>query len=769
MTRCRVVFVALLLAVAFAGASRANAATLCGNAPNNQNCLHFIGVGSSALYQGTMAAVFNDIAPAFVPSGGSIVHWTMKSTSVAACSPLCAEVQDARFHPIQNDASNVWIVWVQTAAGAITDVWAYQQVDSSVGDRAFLSRAAAGGSAGTSLVAGDTQVGQNVVSSGLLGGTSDLAAGLPAGVVALVNNVPVTAAFTDIRAEDGLYATERLCSPLVANLTGLGYSTNKTCGATFAGTPIDSAYSATQATPIAFALPGFSDPVNGVAVPATIITQSIGESPIVFIVNRQNAAGLGDGIALGVTGDYQNLNDGGAKAGNPLGTLWSGGGECDGTNAAWTPGGGGNFSINLIQREALSGTMNTTEFSVFRTYANGSPNGQGISTSPVPTTSQEANIGAPTLNTPSNPLNKPCSSGGNRLRAVGTSELVNQVICGNAAACSGNAPAFTYTDALGYAFFSFGNVKSASLSKSYGYVTLDGVDPIFETFNNGGGGASGTSADPGQPAGGNGYGTNSGTYFPGTLPQCTTTGAANLPACKANVVWGPEGSFPNLRNGSYRAWSLLRALCDPAQKQTGPGGPGTVDECSSGAAADPGSLGNVIAKAQSDIDGNTGVPDFLPFTDVSFVRAHYNFQSTETAAPFNGPSSHTTPSLKFKDAAGVKNTPVDAIIGGGPDAGGDAGGCIEDATNGGVTIQSVTAPNAAHKVKYTYTQKAGANALATGDVVTITGFTNAGNNGTFTVGALIAGPPTQFKAKNAAGVAETPTPAAEGAVTQCSQ
>jgi hypothetical protein len=767
MTRHNFAFIASLLALALAGSPRANAATVCGNPGADSSCLHFIGVGASALYQPMLEATFNDVAPAFVPAGGHAYHWTIKSTSVAACSPLCAAIEDPRFHPVQEDDANAWVVWVTDGAGDILDVWAFQQTDSTVGDRAFLSRAAGGGSAAVSLIPGNSQVGQNVVSSTLLDGTADWAAALPAGLVALVNNVPVTAAFTDHRTEDALYATERACSPLNANLTGLGYSTSKTCGATFVGTPIESAYSASQSTPIDFALAGFNDPVNGVAVPNTIITLDIGESPIVFIVNRQNATGLGSGIALGTTGLYQNLNDGGAAANNPLGTLFSGLSDCDGNNAAWTPGGAPNFPINLVQREIISGTGNIAEFTAFRAFADGGPNGQGNSlTAAIPAwaSSQEANVGAPTLNTGSNPLNKPCAAGGNQLRALSTGELVNQVICGNAAACSGNAPAFAYTDTLGYTFFSFGNVKSAALSTKYGYVTLDDVDPIFDTFNNGGGGASGTSPDPGQPAGGAGYGANSGTYAPGTLPACTVGGSATQPACAANVIWGAEGSFPNLRNGTYRAWSVLRALCDPAQLVAG------QDECSAGAGKDPGSLGNVIAKAQSDIDGNTGVPDFLPFTDVKYVRAHYAFKTGLVGAPFDAPPSHTSPKVKFNGAAGA-NVPVDAILGGGPDYGGDSGGCIEDATTGGVSIASEKEAASGVKVKIFYTQVAHANALATGDVVTLSGLSGAlaGLNGKTYQVTVNAGPPAFFKVPFTATAGTTYSITGSASVTQCSQ
>ena len=62
---------------------------------------------------------------------------------------------------------------------------------------------------------------------------------------------------------------------------------------------------------------------------------------------------------------------------------------------------------------------------------------------------------------------------------------------------------------------------------------------------------SGTlTIDPGQPA------------TAGVLPNASTLPAAcaaDFP-CAENQIWSGNLSFPNLRNGSYREWSVLRVV-----------------------------------------------------------------------------------------------------------------------------------------------------------------------------------------------------------------
>jgi hypothetical protein len=168
--------------------------------------------------------------------------------------------------------------------------------------------------------------------------------------------------------------------------------------------------------------------------------------------------------------------------------------------------------------------MNTTEATVFR-YPD------------VSGTSQETNVfSGGVLHNPLKVL--PCTAGGgDRSRAIGTGEEVKSVL--NSFANNGH-------DGIGYTFFSYGNVSTIANNAAYGYLTLNGVDGIFHK--------SGTTIDPGQPA------------AAGVLPA-----AANLPAvcggafpCAEKNIWSGNLSFPNLRSGQYRAWSILRLVSDGA-------------------------------------------------------------------------------------------------------------------------------------------------------------------------------------------------------------
>src|SRR5208282_3114340 len=101
------------------------------------------------------------------------------------------------------------------------------------------------------------------------------------------------------------------------------------------------------------------------------------------------------------------------------------------------------------------------------------------------------------------------------------------------------------TDGIGFAFFSYGNVSTIADTTSYGYITLDGTDPVFASYSNGT-----TVYDPGQP------------LSPGVLPSALDLPAAcsgNFP-CPETEIWKGGLSFPNVRSGAYRSWSVLRLV-----------------------------------------------------------------------------------------------------------------------------------------------------------------------------------------------------------------
>jgi hypothetical protein len=382
----------------------------------------------------------------------------------------------------------------------------------------------------------------------------------------------VNTAATDARPEDDLFAACRANSVLgggTDGLAGLGYGANASgvCpsfGASLSdlqGSDLLSGYPASTNTAhvLAFNISG-TDPFTNTAIP-TPSTESIGASPIIPIVSRSGALA---GVTNATDAELQD-----AFAGT----------NCLGSNFS----GGTSGNTQSFLREPIAGTMVVAEYTIFR-Y----PDITGVS--------QEKGVNA------TNPLSGlPCSSGGGRYRAIGSTEEVSSVQ---------NSNKNYGTDGIGYVFFTYATVSPIANSSSYGYLQLNSVDGIFASY---------TGGDPGEP--GN-----------GTLPA-----AANLPAscagafpCSETVIWTGGLSFPNLRNGTYRSWSTLRLV----------------------------SNGTALGYAKtlittSDTFSVNSEPDFVPFAKVgadpglTLVRSHYG-----TGAVNSGTKE------KGRDAGGCIESPA---------------------------------------------------------------------------------------------------------------
>jgi ABC-type phosphate transport system substrate-binding protein len=557
----------------FLSAALLAAAVAIAAPPAHAVTVEVLGAGSSAIWQTAALG-------AFAEAGAGAFHYTIKgSTACTVLNPNCAVLHDQRSGQILPEPGNLWFVW--NAAG--TKVWADLSVDSIVGNRAYFATprnqlqvdpATETGSA-TCCVSP-----ANAINSALwvANSTNPDQPSLPTAIYNALNNATVTAGFTDIRPEDAKFASCRVLNALnTANYSGLGYGTGTTC-ATLIGTQIWSNVpsSTAVANPVNFNIKG-KDPFTEDTIKAST-TLSVGASPIVFIVNRKNTSGLGY-PALG-SASITNLTIQEAQQ------IWNGT-ECDTNSFAGGPGTA--VPITAWQREPMSGTMNTTEFTTFRcgnTAGTGCPvTGPGAFTNSqekgiVPPAQGAFNFGA----TGPDPLNLPCATvdgiAGTRQRAVGTGDMVNGV--------NGQ------TDSIGYIFWGFGNVSKISNTNNYGYLTLSGGDPIQTTYDT------------------------------GVLPACANP-------CPAT----PGASFPNLRNGTYKAWSLLRVVTDAS-------------------GANLTQVKELVAAIEANI--NTSVPDFVPYAagngdpGLKLYRSHY-LQSS--VAPNNGLSSEK-------------------------EAGGDMGGCIEN-------------------------------------------------------------------------------------------
>jgi hypothetical protein len=504
--------------------------------------------GSSAMWQ-TMAL------GAYSLAGAGAGHWTSASNAL--------NLTDTRVTPNNVDAGTIWIVWNSTA----TKVWSYMKVDSVVGDRCYFAQPQCTVSGTSANLSGS---GSGQISTVLWGADS----ALPAAVSALFTaGAPVTVAATDIRPEDGAFAACRVNSSLGAGtvggagdgLDGLGYNSNNNPGvcpaaglpqANYVGNPIKSGYpgSTSAANVLAFNING-SDPITSKPVPAFSVIE-VGAAPIVFITARANHL-----ASLQTATDVQ------------LQAAFSGA-NCDASAFGLASGG-----IGVFLREPLSGTMNTTEATVFR-----KPNVYPGATIGA---SQEANVNG-AVNNPLAGQSGTCLAGaGARYRGIGTGEVVKWVQ---------NSNKNIAEDGIAYTFFSYGNVSSIANNSAYGYIQLGGVDPIFASYSGG---------DPGQPGG-------------GTLPA-----AANLPAacdiagvpsfpCPEKDIWTGGFSFPNLRSGKYPAWSIVRLVSTK--------GSTALTQATS-----------LVTHSQGFVV--TSVPDYVPFkktiaggtTDFGllYLRSHY--------------------------------------------------------------------------------------------------------------------------------------------------
>ena len=485
---------------------------MVGIVPNvHAQTLKVVIAGSSALWQTLALGAYNN-GTSIASGGGTTFHYT---------SGANFNLVDTRSTTPTIDNGATWIVW-DSASPA--NVWAFVKVDSVVGNRCYFAAPKC-----TLVTNGAFPAVGNSIKVWPDSSTDTLP---PSAVQSLfTTGTAISVAATDIRPEDAAFAACRVNSALGASvaggsasdgLDGLGYNTNNPAGqcpvyaagtaqAKGVGNAIVSGYPGHAANDVAnvlaFNLSG-KDPITNTTLPSAYAVTAVGAAPIVFVIERDK-------------GQLTNLTN---ASDRQLQEAFSGA-NCD----ASAFGSGFSGAIHIFLREPLSGTYNTAESNVFR-YPTVYPN-------PVLGKSQETNVGN---NNPLAGQSGTCVSGsGSRYRAIGTGEEVKSV------QNSGVAGVFaTQTDGIGYTFFSYGNVSSIAGQSAYGYIALNGVDPIFAAYG------AGTSIDPGQP-------TVAGELpAQSNLPSACTTGFP----CPENSIWGNGFSFPNLRNGTYRAWSLLRVV-----------------------------------------------------------------------------------------------------------------------------------------------------------------------------------------------------------------
>ena len=494
---------------------------IVGLAPVANAQVQFVGVGSSAMFNTVSAAAFTDLCSSV--AGSDCRHWSASGKN-SNDNQNWAQAVDSRNNAIPPEAGTFFVAWDNNSSPI--RIWSYLSVDTIVGQRLFFAvpRATQQIDSGALTTAGQNKVPSQILLNRQSGTTqSDETTGVPSAVLSAIQTA-FTAAITDVRPEDAKFEVNRVLATYAVTGTGLGYGTasNATCFqppdswtvTANLGCPIYGTWGG-RSVPVQYALTG-KDPFSNQAA-WKYKTIEVGAEPIVFLYNASNPNGLG---ALGPDGNvaFKNLNRFTAvyAFNGSLGRAQ----DLDPTLTAALKGLGSNPGINVILREPLSGTMTATEFNVFRTtetlkeIPNAASQETGIKLSDA------CALGS---NCP-DPLFLPGPGGSFRYRAIGTGAEISGV--------SGVGGIKNVADSIGYAFFSFGNVNPLGGASGKGrYVTLDGVDPINQGYGS--------------------YVSDGVTYAPGQLPLCL-----------APCVAAGGTSLPNVRNGSYGAWSIIRAVTD---------------------------------------------------------------------------------------------------------------------------------------------------------------------------------------------------------------
>jgi hypothetical protein len=483
--------------------------------------VQFVGVGSSAMFNTISAAAFTDLCSA--RAGSDCRHWSASGKN-SADNQNWAQGVDSRNNAIPPEAGTFFVAWDNNSSPI--KIWSYLNVDTIVGQRLFFAVPRATQQIDSGAL---TAAGQNKVPAAILlnrqtnADQPDETTGIPSAVLSAIQTT-FTAAISDVRPEDAKFEVNRILATFTASGTGLGYGNpaNATCFqapdswtvSNILGCPIYGTWGG-RSVPVQYSLTG-TDPFTAKAA-WKWKTIEVGAEPIIFVYNASNANGLG---VLGADGNvaFKNLNR--ITAAEVFNGNLGRGQDLDPTLTAALQVVSNNPPVFPILREPLSGTMTTTEFNVFRSVEmlKDLPNAASQETGVNLGNSCALNSNCP------DPLYLPGPGSSIRYRAIGTGAEISGV--------SNVGGVKHIADSIGYAFFSFGNVNPIGGSSGVGrYVTLDGVDPINAAY--------GTYVSDGV------------TYNPGQLPLC-------LAPCTA-----PGGtSLPNVRNGSYGAWSIIRAVSD---------------------------------------------------------------------------------------------------------------------------------------------------------------------------------------------------------------
>jgi hypothetical protein len=508
--------------------------------------VEFTGIGSSALFLELGQAAYS-LSETQHPTQ-TTCSWTTGDKTTPAISAT-----DNGPSPSISNTGNFWVIYTAgngtCAAPVVTaskPVYVYSnlQVDSAVGNRCVFRTGAANQQC--ALVVPSTGVTQ-VGGANLLTGITDTTSPLPSKIISALNGQTFQVAASDIRPEDSLFSIVRATTPLNTPVAtgsqylGEGYNADsKHCASI--GIQGVATHGGGTVTAAGFALPGGTDPCTGAAAVKSFNAIEVGATPVVVFVNPSNPSGFGNSAIV-------NVNRG------VLSTFVNGL-SCrtfDFINQAHA--GGGQYTTTFL-REPFSGTYNTFEYSI--------PNTVELQTS------QEANIASPTTQ----PLNLASCKGlhGSRQRVTSGGNMIAAVL--------------STTDSLGYSFWSTANFKNATTSTGK-YLTVDGVDPLMENYDE------------------------------GCIPTVSGSGTCALSAV----------TFPHIVDGSYPIWSVQRLVTT-----------------SNTSATQTTTASQLAAAAQAQVSSSQ--PDFVPATTLYVVHSHFvppglgTLSGTITAQNNDGTCNH---------------------------------------------------------------------------------------------------------------------------------
>lgn len=575
-------------------------------------------------------------------------------TAVQAVHPPCYHYTDnTKFNLVDTrpngytggspitDTSDIWIIWDSPSTGQ-RNVWYYIKPDTIIANKCYWANPRCKVYAPSGYVW--STVGQKI-SIGLWGADTVP----PVDVQNLfLSGSTVNTLISELRPEDALFEQCRVNSALGNGtkttasgqgdgLDGLGYNANNPSGtcpsyvaggsaaqlAALVGSQIKSGindgsghYSTAASNVAAFNISGH-DPFTNATV-AAAKEYNIGVFPIVFVFSNKTHAF--DGVTDATDAQLQTIFSGA----NCNTSVFTG---------ATTPG-----PLNVWLREPLSGTMTTVELNTFRRQLETTPawatagNGTGVNLGS--SASQETGVGA------ANPLSLQNCGGtaplGARTRAIGTGEEINGATISSVSyggvqySGAGSGP---YTnDGIGYMFWSFGNA-SKLVGTNYGFLSLDGEDPLGITG-----------------------------YSPGGILPTTITFPASEASIPGWLVGTTLNSYPNLRAGKYTDWTNVRMFTSAGTN--GADLVSTLFQTVVNTAPD-----FIPAEATTDSSGNV---------DPGVQIWHTRFQQRDANGNALGGAPTNGTFTGFANGCNPKNTDADK--------GGEAGGCTISTINGTACI-----------------------------------------------------------------------------------